>query len=92
MGLVNRIFGILVDRGFEFILEHEFLHDLVSATKLKERAFTGLTEEQTYLLQNLKSKYRYDGLCPSPQYKYASDNLQSVYDMIHTKICEVLYD
>lgn len=76
------------DRGFDSLLENEFLMDLRCAAALTARE--SLSVEQEQLLGMLKQKYA-DG-CPSHLYARAAPRQQREYGRIHRALEELLYE
>ena len=74
------------DETFKFLIEKDFLPDLVLVSNFKS---VELSEEEKMILDILKGKYMKG--CPSEFYSRASKHLQREYGFFHKVISEWLY-
>jgi hypothetical protein len=82
----------IANKTFSSLLEEEFLQDLRFATR-----FTSIQEEERNLKQQrvltlLRDKYVPGGECPSDLFSCVSEELQKEYNIIHNKICGIIYE
>ena len=82
----------VANKTFSSLLEKEFLQDLQFATGL-----TSIQEEERTLRQQraltfLRTKYFPGGECPSLLFSSVSRELQKEYNIIHNKICGIIYE
>ena len=80
------------NKTFSSLLEKEFLQDLQFATRLTSIPEEERTHKQELSLDSLRSKYFPGGECPSLLFSSVSKELQGKYNIIHNKICGVIYE
>jgi len=80
------------NKTFSSLLEKEFLQDLQFATRLTSIREEERTFRQQRALTSLRSRYFPGGECPSLLFSSISKELQEEYNIIHNKICGVIYE
>ena len=80
------------NKTFSSLLEKEFLKDLKSAKRLTSLREEERTPRQQGALVSLRSKYFPGGECPSLLFSSISKELQEKYNIIHNKICGIIYE
>ena len=80
------------NKTFSSLLEKEFLQDLQFATRLTSIQEGERTLRQQRALTSLRSKYFPGGECPSLLFSSISRELQEKYNIIHNKICGIIYE
>jgi len=81
-----------INKTFSSLLEKEFLQDLQFATRLTSIQEEERTLRQRGALVSLRSKYFPGGECPSLLFSSISRELQEKYNIIHNKICGIIYE
>ncbi len=79
------------NKTFSSLLEKEFLQDLQFATRLTTISKEERTHKQKLSLDLLRNKYSPGRGCPSLLFSSISKELQEEYNIIHNKICGVIY-
>ena len=80
------------NKTFSSLLEKEFLQDLQFATRLTSIRKEERTLRQQRALVLLRSRYFPGGECPNLLFSSVSEELQEEYNIIHNKICGVIYE
>ncbi len=80
------------NKTFRSLLEKGFLQDLEFAIRLISIRKGERTLGQQGTLTSLRSKYLPGGKCPSLLFSFISRELQEEYNIIHNKICGVIYE
>lgn len=80
------------NKTFSSLLEKEFSKDLKFAIGLTSILEEERTPRQQGALVSLRSKYFPGGECPSLLFSSVSRELQEEYNIIHNKICGVIYE
>jgi len=80
------------NKTFSSLLEKEFLQDLKFATGLTSIQEEERTHNQKLSLYLLMNKYSPKGKCPSLLFSSVSRELQEEYNIIHNKICGIIYE
>jgi len=86
-----RRWDLFDDNYFKKLIEKEFLNDLKNVNELRMLHPEEMNDAQKFLLDTYKGKYKPNKGCPSAMYDKAPKALQEEYDLIHNKICEVIY-
>lgn len=79
-------------KTFSSLLGKEFSKDLQLAKRLTSIPEEERTHEQTFGCDLLRDKYVPGGECPSDLFSCVSEELQKEYNILHNKICGIIYE